>query len=77
MIDIIDKKQIINTTVSAITAKENASKDWNVLQYCINVSDEFQCPFCVWLCIWYFMCISICLETVTWIFLGQGLAFFW
>jgi len=52
MLDVFTKKQMY---VSVIMGKENASEDWNCLYY-IDVSEEFQYIFCVWLCMFY-MCM--------------------
>jgi len=62
MIIVIDKKQMYD---SVITGKGNASKEWNVLYWCF----------------WQVLCLvmhalCICLKTASWLFWGQGLAFF-
>jgi len=55
MYGVFNEKQMYD---SVIKRKENASKDWT----CINVSDECQYLFSVWLAYWpaYFICICLC-----------------
>jgi len=69
MIDVIDKKQMYD---SAITGKENASKDWNC------IISMFLTSFNVYFVFGYscFTCRAICLKTAICFFEGQGLALF-
>jgi len=69
MIDVVDKKRIFD---SAITGKDNASKDWNC------ITSVFLTSFNVYFVFGYAYFMCICLKIAIWLFLtflGQDLAF--
>ena len=70
MFDVFDKKQMYD---SAITWKENASKDWNYIISMFLTSSNIYFVF------GYACFISTCFKTAIWLclfFLRQGLVFF-